>query len=308
MFSSVSIRGGRPPRSSRAIADCVVPTRSASSRCESPFASRRSATWSAICAKNQPRSPATIFSCSRSSGRFCAAGFRTVAMPGTIARVLYELDGIPDADTPGADDRPEDAERQPLGSFGAVRAERSQRVERGHARVRILRRHGAAAHLAEWTDDRLADADVAAEPLVLLVRAAAVDPDQHPEAAFVQLVFARPACELGERGAREQRHRAAAAVDAGAGVVRPHEPQPAAGERAQRLAPRAGDEAPAYGTSVEIGVDRFAELDLALDDAPVRELEPQHVGGRIPRRPHGDERAERLPVHQPAFLVDEVEA
>src|SRR5579884_3438186 len=276
MFSSVSIRGGRPPRSSRAIADCVVPTRSASSRCESPFASRRSATWSAICAKNQPRSPATIFSCSRSSGRFCAAGFRTVAMPGTIARVLYELDGIPDADTPGADDRAEDAERQPLGSFGAVRAERSQRVERGHARVRILRRHGAAAHLAEWTDDRLADADVAAEPLVLLVRAAAVDPDQHPEAAFVQLVFARPACELGERG--------------------------------QRLAPRAGDEAPAYGTSVEIGVDRFAELDLALDDAPVRELEPQHVSGRIPRRPHGDERAERLPVHQPAFLVDEVEA
>ena len=34
MRSSVSIRGGLPPRSSRAIADCVVPTSSASSRCD----------------------------------------------------------------------------------------------------------------------------------------------------------------------------------------------------------------------------------------------------------------------------------
>jgi hypothetical protein len=49
--SSVSIRGGRPPRSSRAIADCVVPVSSASSRCERPRSPRRVATSSAICAK-----------------------------------------------------------------------------------------------------------------------------------------------------------------------------------------------------------------------------------------------------------------
>jgi hypothetical protein len=68
MRRSVSIRGGRPPRSKRAIADCVVPTISASSRWENPFACRRSATLSATAAKNQPRSAVRIRSCSRSSG------------------------------------------------------------------------------------------------------------------------------------------------------------------------------------------------------------------------------------------------
>jgi len=76
MRSSVSIRGGRPPRSSRAIADCVVPQSSASSRCESPFAPRSAATRSAIRAKNQPRSPATIRSCSRSTGPFASVRVR----------------------------------------------------------------------------------------------------------------------------------------------------------------------------------------------------------------------------------------
>ena len=36
MRCSVSMRGGRPPASSRAIADCVVPHFSASSFCDSP--------------------------------------------------------------------------------------------------------------------------------------------------------------------------------------------------------------------------------------------------------------------------------
>ena len=49
--SSVSIRGGRPPRSSRAIADCVVPVSSASSRCDSFCWARLDATSSAIWAK-----------------------------------------------------------------------------------------------------------------------------------------------------------------------------------------------------------------------------------------------------------------
>ena len=44
--SSVSIRGGRPPDSSRAIADCVVPVSSASSFCDRPSALRCEVTWS----------------------------------------------------------------------------------------------------------------------------------------------------------------------------------------------------------------------------------------------------------------------
>jgi hypothetical protein len=48
MRARVSIRGGLAPRSTRAIADCVVPQSSANSRCETPQAFRRSATRSAI--------------------------------------------------------------------------------------------------------------------------------------------------------------------------------------------------------------------------------------------------------------------
>jgi hypothetical protein len=51
---SVSMRGGRPPDSRRAIADCVVPVSSASSACERFRARRRSATCSAIAAKSHP--------------------------------------------------------------------------------------------------------------------------------------------------------------------------------------------------------------------------------------------------------------
>jgi hypothetical protein len=39
------MRGGLPPRSSRAIADCVVPHSSASSRCERFLSTRRAATF-----------------------------------------------------------------------------------------------------------------------------------------------------------------------------------------------------------------------------------------------------------------------
>jgi hypothetical protein len=48
MRARVSIRGGLAPRSTRAIADCVVPQSSASSRWDTPQALRRSATCSAI--------------------------------------------------------------------------------------------------------------------------------------------------------------------------------------------------------------------------------------------------------------------
>ena len=61
------MRGGRPPLSSRAIADCVVPVSSASCACESPSARRRSDTWPAIWAKNQPFSAWAIRSRIRSN-------------------------------------------------------------------------------------------------------------------------------------------------------------------------------------------------------------------------------------------------
>ncbi len=68
MRSSVSILGGRPPLSRRAIADCVVSHRDASSVCESPSSRRRSATCDAIEAKSQPSSAPARCRRSRSTG------------------------------------------------------------------------------------------------------------------------------------------------------------------------------------------------------------------------------------------------
>src|SRR4029453_16032319 len=69
---SVSIRGGRPPDSSRAIADWVVPVSSASSAWRTRCALRCSATCCAICAKNQPWSGSTCASRARSFSRVSA--------------------------------------------------------------------------------------------------------------------------------------------------------------------------------------------------------------------------------------------
>ena len=112
--------GGRPPRSRRAIADWVVPQSSASSRCERPIAVRRSATRSAIRAKNQPRSPATIRSCSRSTGPLASA--RAFA---AIAEMLcLDRDGN-DAAAPGR--RPVRARERPRRSRRRTAAARSLR-------------------------------------------------------------------------------------------------------------------------------------------------------------------------------------
>src|SRR5207247_501024 len=73
MRTNVSIRGGRPPRSKRAIADCVVPTRSANSCCERSRARRCSTTCSAIAAKSQPSSGAPATRSRSSSSRLRSA-------------------------------------------------------------------------------------------------------------------------------------------------------------------------------------------------------------------------------------------
>src|SRR6266511_14292 len=78
-----------------------------------------------------------------------------------------------------------------------------QRVEVGHAGLRVLRRDRAAAHIAEQTDESLADLDGPLDPAVLFVRSAAVDLEQHPEAAAVDGdALAGSARQLRERRAR----------------------------------------------------------------------------------------------------------
>src|SRR5690348_14860132 len=121
MFSSVSMRGGRPPRSSRAIADCVVPTSSASSRCERPISARRVATCSAIWAKNHPRSRVTIRSRSRSSGRF-SAGLRG-AIPLVIALLLCIVRAQPLVEEPAEQQGGADGEERDGSRRGAERGE-----------------------------------------------------------------------------------------------------------------------------------------------------------------------------------------
>src|SRR5581483_11269282 len=105
----------------------------------------RSATLSAICAKNQPRSPATSRSCNRSSVRF-ASGRERAAITLRIASVLWD-DGrrrdrthdVADPDAAGDDDRAVDAEGQLLRPpLAPVAGERAERVEIRDARVRIL--------------------------------------------------------------------------------------------------------------------------------------------------------------------------
>src|SRR5438045_1918600 len=80
----------------------------------------------------------------------------------------------------------------------ALALDRGRRVEVRRAGLRALRRDRAACDLLVQPDDRLADADTASKPLVLLVRGAAGDTDQHPEAARIDRVDARVPRELVE--------------------------------------------------------------------------------------------------------------
>src|SRR6184192_1183161 len=103
-------------------------------------------------------------------------------------------DSVPDAHAPGFDDVEVDAEVELLAvAQAAVALDPCKRVERAHARVGILRRHGAARHRPGHAHDRLADPYTL--PRVLLVRDCAVELEQHPEAPSVDLgaeLFAEP--------------------------------------------------------------------------------------------------------------------
>src|SRR5581483_4425101 len=123
-------------------------------------------------------------------------------------------------------------------------------------------RYDAPADVAERCDDGFADADVAADPLVLLVLTDAVDLEEHPELASVGRV--RLACrdpEPLERGAGDDR-RPAAAVRAtvDGALLRPQQHQRLAGELRDRLLPRPADAPGRMRDAVERRLDALAGL------------------------------------------------
>src|SRR6476659_7242327 len=95
------------------------------------------------------------------------------------------------------------------------------------------------------------------------------------------------------------------AAAAGAGLVSPNERQRQAGERRQYVGPRAVYDPSVHRTSVEVGLDLPAELDLAVDDRPVRKPDAEAPVLRL--RGRAQESAGALGVREPAVRVDEVE-
>ena len=132
---------------------------------------------------------------------------------------LDDHDGIANRHASRLHDLAEDAERDvPLARLvlgeAAVGRDRPERVEVRRAGLRVLGRDRAAADVPADPDHGLADPEVLLDPAVLLVWLAAVELEEHPEAATVHrlALLAFPA-ELGERCGRDQRHVAAGAVD-----------------------------------------------------------------------------------------------
>src|SRR6266511_1844081 len=186
---------------------------------------------------------------------------------------------MPHAHDSRAQDLAVDAERDVLLAgrvprHRAIAVDRSQRVEVGNAGLRILGGDRTAADIAAQLDDGVADLDAPFQPPVLLVRLAALDLEEHPEAASVDVVAAGLPGELGERLFRDERHLAAAAIDGGA-RFRLDEPQRAAHPLRERLRPRAVDEVTADRAAVEVDGDLLAERELPGGDRSVREPQRQ---------------------------------
>src|SRR6185437_5046018 len=149
--------------------------------------------------KNQPRSPATIRSCSRSTGPLSSVfAFAAIALMLCLDRVRHaKTYRIAHAHSARYDDVAVDAERERLDdAVPPVAREELERVEIGDRGVGIARRDDATADVPERDDHRVADRHPASQPLVLLVRLDAVDLEQHPEAA--------PVDRLGRAGLRPQ--------------------------------------------------------------------------------------------------------
>ena len=184
--------------------------------------------------------------------------------------------------------------------------QRLQRVEVGLAGLGVLRRHRAAADVSLRHDDRLADLNAPAEPLVLLVLAQAVDAEVHPEPATVDLVDAGgPRDRAQGSGAQQGGRTAAHAVGGRPG--RADEPQAPPGEVGDRLAPRPVENPDGNGHAPELRVERAVDGDLLGDGRAVREREREQVGLVVPGRDDLLEDAEALAVHEPVVLVHQEE-
>ena len=110
-------------------------------------------------------------------------------------RLVLELDGVADADATGALNLRVHAERDPrlIRHQGPVGHDGLQRLEVLQPCVRVQGGHDAAGHLPMDPEQRLADADPASGPRVLLVRFASVELERHPEPSGVE-VAVRPPC------------------------------------------------------------------------------------------------------------------
>src|SRR5438270_10639492 len=104
-------------------------------------------------------------------------------------RLLDEVERVADANTAGLIDLRVDAEVDlALARVAAVILDQLQRVEVTLAGVRVARGHGAAFDRTADPQHSVAYAYEAGIPLVLLVRAAAIDREQHAKASGVDLL------------------------------------------------------------------------------------------------------------------------
>ena len=110
---------------------------------------------------------------------------------------------------PGSLDRAVDAEVDVLALAQApVGLDLPERVEVAHAGVRAARRRRAARHRAADAHEGLAETKQTTVPRVFLVRLAAVEVDEHAEAAPVErLVAAGAAAQLLDRRVGQERDR-----------------------------------------------------------------------------------------------------
>src|SRR6185312_4754707 len=161
--------------------------------------------------------------------------------PRDRAPLALRADRVADADAAGLHDLAVDAERQRLGvAVAPVAGERAEGVEVRGPGVGIALRDDAAADVSQRPHHGGADPHRVADPAVLLVRADAVDLEQHAEAAAVDGLLADLVAQALERGTRDDRHPAAAiraAIDRAA--LGPEQRQGEAGETDERVLPRA---------------------------------------------------------------------
>ena len=155
-------------------------------------------------------------------------------------------------------------------------------------------------------DHRLAEPDAAADPLVLLVLAQAVDAEVHPEAAPVDVVHAELARHRAQGSGAEERGRTAAqAVRRRPGRL--DEPQVPAGEAGDRLAPRSVHDADVKRHAPELRLELAIEMDVLGDGRAVWEIQREHSCRLVEAGDDLLEDAEPLAVHEAVVLVYEEE-